>query len=56
MDGQEMVVFVTELNTGYYSVKFLEEYECERYYQYNERLLFKDREDELRSRIDSLGK
>lgn len=56
MDGQEMVVFVTELNTGYYSVKFLEEYECERYYQYNERLLFKDREDELRSRIDNLGK
>ncbi|WP_394523946.1 ATP-binding protein [Lacrimispora sp. JR3] len=56
MDGQEMVVFVTELNTGYYSVKFLKEYECERYYQYNERLLFKDREDELRTRIDNLGK
>lgn len=56
MDGQEMVVFVTELNTGYYSVKFLKEYDCERYYQYNERLLFKDREDELKSRIDSLGK
>ena len=56
MDGQEMVVFVTELNTGYYSVKFLKEYECERYYQYNESLLFKDREDELRTRIDNLGK
>lgn len=56
MAGQEMVVFVTELNTGYYSVKFLEEYECERYYQYNETLLFKEREDDLRNRIDSLGK
>lgn len=55
-DGQEMVVFITELNTGYYSVKFLKEYDCERYYQYNERLLFKDREDEIKTRIYSLGK
>lgn len=55
-DGQEMVVFITELNSGYFSVKFLKEYDCERYYQYNERLLFKDRENEIRTRIDSLGK
>lgn len=54
--GQEMVMFITELNTGFYSVKFLKEYECERYYQYNKSLLFKDREDEIRSRITSLGK
>ncbi len=55
-DGQEMVVFITELNTGYHSVKFLKEYDCERYYQYNERLLFKDRESDIKARIDSLGK
>ncbi|ADL06651.1 ATP-binding protein [Lacrimispora saccharolytica] len=55
-DGQEMVVFLTELNTGFYSVKFLKEYDCERYYQYNERLLFKDRENEIKARIDGLGK
>ena len=54
--GQELVLFITELNTGFYSVKFLKEYECERYYQYNKSLLFKDREDEIRSRITSLGK
>jgi hypothetical protein len=54
-DSQEMVVFITELNTGYYSIKFLKEYDCERYYQYNERLLFKDRENEIKARIDSLG-
>ncbi len=53
--GQEMVLFITELNNGYYSVKFLKEYECERYYQYNKSLLFQDREDEIRSRIRSLG-
>ncbi len=55
-DSQEMTVFITELNTSYYSVNFLKEYECERYYQYNERLLFKDREDEIKLRIDNLGK
>lgn len=54
-DSQEMVVFITELNTGYYSVKFLQEYECERYFQYNERLLFKNREDDIKTRIDNLG-
>lgn len=55
-NSQEMVVFITELNSGYYSVKFLKEYDCERYYQYNEQLLFKDREDEIKTRIRSLGK
>ena len=55
-DSQEMVIFITELNSGDGSVKFLREYECERYYQYNERLLFQNREDEIKSRINSLGK
>lgn len=49
-DSQEMVVFVTGLNTGYYSVKFLQEYPCERYYQYNKRLLFDSQEKEILSR------
>lgn len=55
-DSQEMVIFITELNTGYFSVKFLQEYECERYFQYNERLLFKNREDNIKTRIDNLGR
>jgi hypothetical protein len=54
-DGQEMVVFITELNTGFFSMKFLKEYDCERYYQYNERLLFNSREDEIKNRIEKLG-
>lgn len=53
-DSQEMVIFVTELNTNYYSVHFLKENECERYYEYNERLLFEDREDAIRQRLDRL--
>lgn len=46
-NGQEMVLFVTELNTGYYSVGFLQEYDCDRYYQYNQNLLFADEEREI---------
>lgn len=46
--GQEMVVFVTGLNTGFYSVHFLQEYKCNRYYEYNKMLLFEDEEKELR--------
>ena len=45
--GQEMVIFVTELNTNYYSVNFLRENRCERYYEYNKNLLFEDREKQL---------
>ncbi len=50
-DSQEMVVFVTGLNTSYYSIKFLQEYDCSRYYQYNERLLFDSQEREILSKI-----
>lgn len=45
--GQEMVLFVTELNTGFYSVRFLQEYECERYYEYNRNLLFSEEEQAI---------
>ena len=46
-DSQEMVVFVTGLNSGFYSLWFLRQYECARYYQYNKRLLFDDQEKEI---------
>lgn len=51
--GQEMVVFVTGLNTGFYSVEFLQEYNCSRYYQYNKMLLFDDREKEILKKMGS---
>lgn len=51
-DSQEMVIFVTELNTNFYCAKFLQEYDCERYYQYNKRLLFDDTEQEIARIMD----
>lgn len=52
--GQELVVFITELNSGYYGVAFLQEYDCDRYYQYNRDLLFRDNRRELLRRIGNL--
>lgn len=53
-NSQEMVMFISEINTDFYCVKFLETYECERYVRYNRELLFEDRDRELRNRIREL--
>jgi DNA polymerase III delta prime subunit len=53
-ESQEMVVFITELNRSYYGVRFLSEYDCERYYRYNRSLLFEDREEALKRKIQAL--
>lgn len=47
-NGQELVIFVTGLNTGEASVEFLKEYNCERYYRYNKELLFDNQENEMK--------
>ncbi len=54
--GQEMVIFVTELNRDPYSVRFLQEYECERYYRYNRELLFEESGRAIEARLQALGK
>ncbi len=53
-NSQEMTVFVTELNSNFFSVQFLQSYECERYYQYNKNLLFDEKRRNILNRIDSL--
>mgnify|MGYP004527796625 CR=1 FL=1 len=53
--SQELVLFVTELNTGAYSVHFLQDYECERYYQYNRDLLFSREEEEIEELLQKRG-
>lgn len=54
LNSQEMVVFISDLNTDFYSIRFLQEYECERYYRYNRELLFEDVSSEIRKRIEAL--
>lgn len=43
-DSQEMVIFLTELNTDYYAVWYVDQNGCDRYYQYNKSLLFSERQ------------
>ena len=50
-DGQEMVLFLTELATGSCSLEFIREWGNEAYYKYNQLLLLKDRREELRTEI-----
>lgn len=49
--GQEMVIFLTELNSNYYCAAFLKEYDCQRYYEYNKQLLFDEEEQLIRQQI-----
>ena len=53
-NSQEMVMFVSGINTDFYCVRFLETYECERYVRYNRNLLFEDVSQQIRRRIEEL--
>lgn len=53
-DSQEMVVFVTELNTNYYSVQFIRENGCDKYYRYNKGLIFGENREKLLEEMDAL--
>ena len=55
-DGQEMVIFLTELNSNFYCAGFLKEYDCPRYYEYNKRLLFDEEEDLLQNQMGFVDK
>ena len=55
-ESQEMVIFVTELTSGYYSMKFISEHGSDKYYQYNKSLLFREREQELYDEIHEVKK
>lgn len=54
-ESQEMVIFITELNGNYYSIRFLERYHCERYYHWNGQLLFDERHREILKKMDDLS-
>ena len=50
-EGQELVIFLSELSAGYYSLKFVSECGNEDYYKYNRLLLLKDRGEELTQEV-----
>ena len=50
-EGQELVIFLSELTAGYYSLKFVSECGNDAYYQYISLLLLKDRRQELTQEV-----
>lgn len=51
-NGQEMVVFVTELTMDYRASKYLSENKCERYLQYNEELMIGTKKAQILSMLE----
>lgn len=50
--GQEMIIFITELTTNFYSVKFISENGSEKYYRYNSELLFDEKQKSILQDIE----
>ena len=53
-EGQEMVIFLSEIASGHYTMKFINEHGNEEYFRYNELLLLKDRRRRLQEEIFNL--
>ena len=53
-DSQEMVIFLTELNTDYYAVWYVDQNGCDRYYQYNKSLLFSERQKGIMQELNEI--
>ena len=53
-EGQEMVIFITELSVNRYAAMFLAQNECPRYYRYNKALLFEDRDAGIRRQLEEI--
>lgn len=53
-ESQEMVIFITELTSNYYSMRFISENGSDEYYQYNKSLLFKDVEQDILNEIQEM--
>lgn len=53
--GQEMVLFMTELTANTASLFFIEHWGSDAYFRYNEELLVYDKANELKGEIEALG-
>ncbi|MBQ6661953.1 MAG: AAA family ATPase [Firmicutes bacterium] len=53
-NGQELLIVVTELTAGFYSADFLSRYGSPEYFAHNQKLLFYERERELREEMEKI--
>ncbi|SFR69185.1 ATP-binding protein [Anaeromicropila populeti] len=55
-ESQEMVIFITELAGNYHSMRYISEFGCDKYYEYNKGLLFQDRKESIIRDIQEVNK
>ncbi len=53
-DGQEILIFITELTINYYSSYFISRYGCKEYFAHNKELLFYERQKDIIRNIELL--
>ena len=53
-EGDEILIFVTELTVNYYSARFIGHYGCDKYYLHNKELQFRERQLELQQRVNEI--
>lgn len=54
VEGQEVLIFVTELTANEYSSRFIATYGCDEYFDHNRELLFYDRQKEIADKVEKL--
>ena len=54
LDGQEILILVTELTISYYGAHFINRYGCREYFDHYKELLFYERQKELINEIENL--
>jgi hypothetical protein len=54
MDGNEVLVLVTELTVNAYSARFIATYGSEDYKKHNEDLMLHERQDDIMNEINAL--
>ncbi|MGN0158550.1 MAG: AAA family ATPase [Brotaphodocola sp.] len=53
-DGDELLLFVTELTVHYYTARFIGHYGCDKYYLYNKELQFEERQRDILKRVNAI--
>ncbi len=53
-DGDELLLFVTELTVHYYTARFIGHYGCDKYYLHNKELQFEERQQEILKRVNAI--
>lgn len=55
LDGQELLILVTELTLSYYGTHYISRYGCQEYFKHNKELLFYERQKEIIKEVQTIS-